>query len=112
MRSFRFSIKIGFRLRYSKTRKDKDFYESLYQCLTYCACLTFVEADPDVIRTEMGRQVTWELREVTWAFGEKSRGRLERSHVGIERSHVGVLIEFTWELREVTWAFGEKSRGN
>lgn len=43
------------KLRYSKTRKDKDFYESLYQCLTYCACLTFVEADPDVIRTEMGR---------------------------------------------------------
>ncbi|KAL5270574.1 hypothetical protein ACHWQZ_G001318 [Mnemiopsis leidyi] len=43
------------KLRYSKTRKDKDFYESLYQCLTYCACLTFEEADPDVIKTEMGR---------------------------------------------------------
>ena len=52
-----------FRLRYSKTRKDKDFYESLYQCLTYCACLTFEEADPDIIRTEMGRQVR---QDVTW----------------------------------------------
>eukprot|EP00116_Pleurobrachia_bachei_P013762 sb/3474024/ len=45
----------GGKLRYSKTRKDKMFFEGLYELLIKCTTLTFQEADEDNIRTEMGR---------------------------------------------------------
>lgn len=45
----------GGKLRYSKTRKDKQFFEGLYELLIKCTTLTFQEADEDNIRTEMGR---------------------------------------------------------
>lgn len=43
------------KLRYSKTRKDKEFFEALYECLILCTWLCFEQSRYNEINSEMGR---------------------------------------------------------